>query len=249
MARGRISRANTPEPKVVTEYRPTGADGYRVLTDGIYKLRNRRLIEMRETHVEGATDVAVTNISDQVFNPREGGNSVPASYIIGVQIFPGVQFGGAGSGVLDNYVHACRFFLPFDVVLSAMVIDYEGGNGAPGTYGVGWYDTDKNLIWQSGAQTTGTLPNGARRTTLPNIALPSGSYFQATTRYSNGGLGPQISVLNFNTNAVGTMMNSGQDRIGRAANDGSAGILPATLGGAFIGPASDNIMFVLYELA
>ena len=251
MARGRIIRGDIGNSRV-TEYRPSLPDGdvsksHKILMDDIYQLRNiPKIVEEKQDKL----DLAVSTNVDNIFNP--GGSpkfGVDPTYIIGIHIFPmgsGVQGAGTATVGTNNNVVATVFFLPFDITITTVVWEVTS-QVAGSQVGIGWYDFEENLIWETGPQSAAL--NGVKRTSISPIFLPAATYIHTWTAFQSGGTIPGVRALTFNNVVFTGVFNSGTGRAGFAGNSGSSGNLPSTLGGITTPLTGGDQIYTLFELS
>ncbi len=147
-------------------------------------------------------------------------------YFVGVVINP---YNPSGVGVIVTGVDQCRcvqFVLPFRAVVNQITTEVTTGGGASKKYGVGIYDRDSNLLVETGALDANTTQ--VNNTSVTATTLEPGVYFLAWTADTTT---VQLRSLIFNTAIVANINSPATaKKIGTAANNGTNGVLPATLG-------------------
>lgn len=144
-------------------------------------------------------------------------------YFIGYSIFTVTGSVGTLVQVVDQ-VRVFSFILPFRAVVANIATEVTTAGGASTLYGVGLYDTNKNLLLHTGAVDANT-------TQVNNVAITArtlepGHYWLAQTSDSAT---TQCRIINTPATEK-TLMNAATVQVGTAANAASAGVLPATLG-------------------
>jgi len=126
-------------------------------------------------------------------------------------------------GAEQNYVY--QFVLYFRAVISKVSSEIRTAEVGK-FYGLGIYDINKDLVART-AQ-IGMDATGIQETALvASATLEPGVYYYAQT--TDGTTGELRGTI-LGTASM-TIMNEGsENRVGRAANDGVAGVLPATMG-------------------
>ena len=135
----------------------------------------------------------------------------------------------AGStGPLVNTIDKLRVFsfvLPFRAVVGNIATEVTTGGGPGKKYGVGLYDTNKNLILETGALDANTTQ--VNSTSITSVTLEPGHYYLAQTSDSTS----TATRIIADPGANKALINVDVAQIGVAANSaGAPGVLPATLG-------------------
>ena len=160
----------------------------------------------------------VTGATGSVDTAGEGGFYTPT-------IFQAGDTGTAQTQVTsNNQVQVTQFVLPFRAVVGQLTFEVTTAS-ASGLFGVGLYDKDKNLLLKSLGIST-TAAEFKTESLASSVTLEPGVYFVAFT--------VDNTTARSRTNVSGTMRTfpneAGNIRNGVAANAGSSGVLPATLG-------------------
>jgi len=122
-----------------------------------------------------------------------------------------------------NQVRVAQFVLPFRMIVRTLVSEVTTLGGAGKKYGVGIYNVDKTLLVESGALDANTAAINA--TAVTATTMEPGTYYVAWTSDSTS------TILRAVNTQIQSVLNQGTDtRMGAAANSGTAGVLPATLG-------------------
>lgn len=136
-----------------------------------------------------------------------------------VHMYPQFANGGIFSGI--EQTNTWQFVLPFRASVKTIVTEVTSGGGAGKKYGVGLYDVTKNLILETGALDGNTVQINV--TTITQVILEPGIYWYAVT-------GDSTSIQLKRFDPENTLLHGiATPRQGTATN-GSAGVLPATLG-------------------
>ncbi len=230
----------------ITEYRPQTGDPkvdnvLRILRDDLYKLR--RDAKRLGIPIDEGLTIDQTVEADQTFNPGGGPGVFLTEYLMAMTIWPmgTIPMSTAGIVNVDDIV-AVKQIIPSDITINVVVSEVTTG-AALSSFGVGWYDEDGNLAFETGPlASTGAA---VIRTTLPTpVELDSGMYWHVWTCDNTS-----VRLRGFNVNNGGftAIFNSGTRRFGTAAG-GLAGVLPTTLPALGVAGAAANPAFCLFEI-
>lgn len=124
-----------------------------------------------------------------------------------------------------NEVRVVLFFLPF--FQSINKITYKVVANAAGTADVGLYNSSGNrVLFTNGGINTNNIGIASVTVSGGPISLVAGYYYLAWTCTSNT---PTVDQIVYATDTL-NMFNQNANRFGTAANNSTAGVLPATLG-------------------
>jgi hypothetical protein len=221
-------KSDRKRDKIKSEFRPSslGSPALRILNDDLNKVRkdfaNSKLVIEPDPDV--SFDEAV--IVDQIFNDNDGGNGVLLGlYLYSQVIYPISNNAYAATtdiGVANN-ITGFLFCLPSDIVLRTCVFEVTVAQ-ALSSVGVGWYDVNRNLVWQTGAVSSAST--GVKRAAIsPRVEIPNGMYYSCWTTDNVG-----VNIRGISTVNAGyvNVLNHVAARYGTATG-GSAGVLPAVL--------------------
>ena len=128
-------------------------------------------------------------------------------------------------GVERTFVY--QFVLPFRATISVVVSEVRVTEAGK-KYGLGIYDVNGDLVVRTAALSLDS--SGIQESSLVAAAtLEPGIYYHAQTTDATGT--GALRGVGFSTPAVGIMNQGSEARVGRAGNNGSAGVLAATMGG------------------
>ena len=142
-------------------------------------------------------------------------------YFFGATVHGTRQVVGTIVGTIDN-CRAWQFVLPFRATINRIQTEVTTGGGAGKKYGAGLYDSAKNLVVETGALDANTTQ--VNITTVTEFTVEPGVYWVAGTSDSTT---TQLRRFDFETTALNVATTP---RAGIAANGGSAGVMPSTLG-------------------
>ena len=142
------------------------------------------------------------------------------------------------SGV--NQTWAWQFVLPFRAKVSNIIAEVIAAGAAGKKFGVGLYDKDKNLLLKTAALDANSATVQSDTLATP-VTLEPGIYWFAQTCDD---VATQFKCLETGTAPSFTTINENTVRGGIAANAGSAGVLPATLGTISANTARNPILAV-----
>jgi hypothetical protein len=144
-------------------------------------------------------------------------------------------------GVADN-VGAYQFVLPFRIVVRR--ITWELTTGVNGSFSsVGLYNADGSVrLVHVGALASEIADQGIIDTAVTAVTIEPGIYYFAQTSTSASVIGRKLFVDNFGE----LILNEGSTNApaGIAANSGSSGVLPATLGAITASTSRDPLVCV-----
>ncbi len=249
MPRGRRIEGEAAKQGGLTEYRPlTGNpqvdNAVRILRDDIYKTR-KKINGFQEALRPPGLSIDLTVESDEVFSEPTGdsGTLFLSEYTLGMTFMPVGNAGLAASGVaVANKVIAVLFMVPSTFTIHTVVFQVAalvlGSN-----VGVGWYDIDGNIVWQTGAVSSATAT--VKRITLTTpIEITQGMYWHAWTATSAS---VAVRGIAASGSSFFNVFNSGTVRFGSAAG-GVGGVLPTILPALANPSAGEHPVFALMEL-
>ena len=162
-------------------------------------------------------------------------------YFIAVAIVPTPTDGNVIVSA-TNQTRAWQFVLPFRAKVSNVIADVVSAGAAGKKFGLGLYDKDKNLLFKTAALDANSATVQSD-TLASSVILEPGVYWFAATCDDAA---TQFRVLKIGTMAPFELLNENTVRGGTAANAGSAGVLPATLG-TIAASISHNILLGVFE--
>lgn len=163
-------------------------------------------------HTGAAGDGAIISATETQSGPL-------AHWVTGMAV-PSANAQMAGAA---NQVRFMRFFLPFNLSLSALTFNVQALSGGS-TGGIGIYNKDGTSLLASG--TASTASTGVKRVSVTPVVLPIGFYLLAWTNTGNVATF-FVGTVNANLNAI---LNDTTPHTGTAANASAVGVLPATTG-------------------
>ena len=149
----------------------------------------------------------------------------------------------SASGVIVsaiNQVRAFQFVLPFRAKVSKVATEVLTAGASGKKFGLGLYDKDKNLLLKTAALDANSQTVQSDTLATPVILEPGVYWFAQTS--------DDVATA-FRVVLVGTAFNAPNANIARtgtAANNASAGVLPATLG-TITGDTTRNPAIVMFE--
>jgi hypothetical protein len=169
-----------------------------------------------------------------VLPPANGGVQSP-QFIYGFCGSPCPMSGSANSsGGVANRNNVAMWNIPVAITISKVTTRTVTAN-AGSVNDLGIYDVNKNLVANTGGFSTATT-NTALTVNLAqgSVTLPAGTYYFAQC---SSDIVSAIMRTNFDGTATQFLIQAGVPRVGRAANDCVAGVLPSSLGAITAGNA------------
>jgi hypothetical protein len=151
-------------------------------------------------------------------------NSSGIGGFFGVTIYPqSPNTGPANAGA--NEVRVYQFVLPYAVTINKVTVTVS--TSAAGAADVGIYNSaGTRLLYTNGGINTGSQTTQTVPVVSGPVTLIAGVYYFAQT---TNGVTPNFQQLNSFT-VLGAILNNNLVRLGTAANNATAGVLPSTLG-------------------
>ncbi len=176
-----------------------------------------------------------------------GGDSIASvdtageGYFIGVSIYI-IKTDNNLIVAAVNQTRAFQFVLPFRAKVSNIITEVLTAGAAGKKYGVGLYDKDKNLLFKTAALDANSQTVQSD-TLAASVTLEPGVYWFAQTCDDAA---TSFRVLPTETDQAFGPVNENTVRGGTAANNGTAGVLPATLG-VITAATSREVAFTVFE--
>jgi hypothetical protein len=254
---GRKQEHNTldglPEKsKSVTEHRPISnvVDPYaknalKTAFDDIYQLRrDLGKIKTEEDNQPPKQDISTTYEVVQTFPaPPPPINDNDSTYFWAVYVsYPQGPAGTNPAASPANNVIVYEFVLPFSFTISQITIEITTARVSTNKVGVGLYNSDGNLLVQTGALNTGSL--GFYVTPVSPVTVDAGKVFFAQTT-NDISLSCRTMTL---ISQFADILNHTTIRIGTSnQSPPSAGVLPATIGTLTAAINNRPIIATLFE--